>query len=324
MNLPNHQHLTNIELLKNVVVQQGTIREDLSTLKRMLTVALASDEGEGNAVVVTGASGSGKTTLLNRFYTEVIELKHSSASFIMTMPASPTPKDFCIALLRVIGHPYGSDKALIDAKESALKHQIEVQIKTKNIRVLIIDEFQQLTERLGEKTMRSTADMLKNWLSNFPILMIFAGTESITSLLNSNEQISSRATVIKKWSMTIGCKSDYVDYVTFLQGLNDEVGFEKVKLYLPKLALCLFIATGGDLRRIRNAITNALAEAYAQNDKHVLESHFKNTWSGAAHTFASTYKIKGNPWNKSCQDLEQLLNISYDIHDIEFIDDEAA
>lgn len=324
MRLAKHHHQQSIERVKNVIVQQGTILEDLKMLKRMSTIVLASDEGEGNAVVITGASGSGKTTLLNRFYQEVIALKHDSASFMMDMPASPTPKDFCIALLRVIGHPYGSDKALIDAKESALKHQIEVQIKTKNIRVLIIDEFQQLTERLGEKTMRSTADMLKNWLSNFPVLMIFAGTESITSLLNSNEQISSRATVIKKWAMTIGCKSDYVDYVIFLQGLNDAVGFEKIALYSPKFALCLYLATGGDLRRIRNAITHAIAEALAENDEHVLESHFKNTWSDVTQEYASTYKIKGNPWNKSCQDLEQLLNIGYDIYDIEFVDDEAA
>lgn len=317
------KHTQAIDSLKTAIVQQGSIASDLEFLKRELEGVLASDVGEGKGVFIAGPSGSGKTTLLSRFYQDVVKMKNCGATFSMTMPASPTPKDFCIALLRVIGHPYGNEKVLLATKESALKIQIEAQIKSKNIRVLIIDEFQQLTEKLGEKTMRSTADMLKNWISDFPLLMVFAGTNSIEQMLDSNEQMESRSELLSKRQMTLHCKSDYIDYVTFLHGLNEVAGFTKVKLYTPKIALCLFLASGGDLRKIRQAIIKAISEAMASDDKYVTETHFKVTWRSAARTFKDLRRLKGNPFNKRCGELEELLNISYDLNDLAF-EEEAA
>jgi hypothetical protein len=315
-----------IAVLQTLVVEQGTLKDDLNTLKIELHKTLLTNN-TGCAVVISGNAGSGKTTLVKKFKDQAeaqlsSEGKNPDAIYLET-PSSPVGKDLYITMLQALGTPNNNIKQIEGLTERALKREILEIIKNKRLRLLILDEFQHVTEKLGDKKMRLTSDFLKSIINNHSILLVFAGTEDVEKLLD-NEQFESRTSVICKKTVEIGSREAYVKYISYLKTLqhflmDDELVLESENeaFCSPKFALPIFYESRGDLRIIRDIIHTALAYADSKGSTSLRRSHFVDSWKQRFRVKPpKTAPFTGNTWKKDIDQLKNALGIEYDIQNL--------
>ncbi|WP_088328534.1 TniB family NTP-binding protein [Lacimicrobium sp. SS2-24] len=302
-------------LLESLTVSQGSLEKDLDTLKLELDKILASST-KGRGVVISGESGSGKTTLLKKFIEQIRnEVSESKAFEIVYMetPSNPVGKDLFETMLEAAGSPFDSIEKLSRLKERQQQREIETLIKNRNIRVWVLDEFQQATEKWGDKKIRQTADFLKLILNNFPILLIFAGTDKVRRLLE-NEQFDSRATPIEKRPVTISNISAWTEYLDYLATLQEYAKIEGIKWDDPKIALSIFYDSRGDLRKITDILQTALLLAHRSGDSKLFKKHFIEAWKPRyRHSENEEVYFKSNTFEQPLEKLMDALRINYDV-----------
>lgn len=298
--------------LSSIVIQQGSIEEDLDTLRLKLVDVLCS-ENEGAAVVVSGDSGSGKTTLLCKFaersiqYLEENMVEGEIVNF--RTPTAPVGKGLYTDLLMSLGAMYTLRSDIESKTEIAQKHQIKELIKNKNIKVLIFDEFQHVTEKMRDSKMRQTADFLKTLITEFQILLVFAGTHKVEAILN-NEQFASRAELIEKKLMCIKSKKGFHEFQDYLASLQKHSNFGGLGIENAEYALPIYYQSRGDLRRIKSILTKALLYADMKKSKTLSRRHFVESCGYVAPEVDRKY-FKGNPWKQSTDVLIEALKLRH-------------
>lgn len=309
--------------LKNLVVEQGSLTKDLDMLQLELRKTLLSDSS-GYAVVISGDAGTGKTTLVQKFKQKTEEYLSSESQnaevVYLETPENPVGKDLYVALLSVLGTPANDIAEIRRLTEFEQKREIMAIIKNKNIRVLILDEFQHATEKLGDKKMRITSDFLKSVINKLPVLLVFAGTSEVTRLLD-NEQFESRASLLTKKPITINSKKAYNRYADYLFSIDEHLQLKSLTsdnsindLDSPLIALPIYYESRGDLRVINDIIVTALTFADMKGSKSLRRSHFVDSWKARYRPKeGSKVTFKGNPWDKSVEQLTKALDIQYDV-----------
>lgn len=307
--------LEKLTVLENNVVSQGSIKHDLNILDRELTKVLYSKSGRG--VVISGESGSGKTTLLNKFLEKTKERFVSegiiSEPVCFDTPANTKGKAFYYNFLTTIGTPSLNSQQIASLAEYKQVNEIKTMIVTKNIRVVVMDEFHHVTERMGDMRVKEIADELKLILNNYPILLIFAGTNKVEDLLN-NEQFMSRATLISKKYMTIDKRKDFDEFREYLNSLQHYASIDGVNFNDPDIALPIFYETRGDLRQITDILNDVITEAVMKEQTEIFKTDFKSSWKQRFKPEANKrVAFTGNPFNKTIDQLKNALNINYDV-----------
>jgi Cdc6-like AAA superfamily ATPase len=302
--------------LEELVVEQGTLVDDLTLLSRELCKTRLSKK-KGYVIVVSGDAGSGKTTLVKKFREKATELiaqaNVNEGVVYMKMPSNPVGKGLYVKILQAIGTPSVSFSALNNLKEPEQIEQIRKLIENKKVRVLILDEFQHATEKMGERKMRTTADFLKEMIDDFPVLFVFAGTEKVQALLK-NDQFSSRSSIIRKELISIRNKTRYKDYLKYLKTLQHHLNLPGDALDSPTIALPIYFDARGDLRVITDIIQTALMVAEEKDSKTLRRSHFKEAWKERYKPKeGENIVINGNPWKAKLELLMQALDINYEV-----------
>jgi DNA polymerase III delta prime subunit len=306
-----------LTLLEELVVEQGSLIKDLATLQLELRKTLYS-KNTGYAVIIKGDAGTGKTTLVKKFKENaeqhLVDMKETADIVYLETPANPVGKDLYVALLEALGTPCKSMKKIESLTEREQKREIIEIIKNRNIRVLILDEFQHATEKLGDKKMRITSDFLKAIINTFPILLIFAGTEKVRRLLD-NEQFESRTSIINKQAININCKKQYVEYANYLLTIQSHLELKDIELNTHNYALPIFYESRGDLRVITDIIQTALMEADTKESSSLRRRHFVDSWKPRFRPqTGAKVPFRGNPWRKYTEQLMNALDINYDIN----------
>jgi GTPase SAR1 family protein len=303
--------------LEALVVSQGSITQDLKLLEIELIKTLSS-ANKGYGVVISGDSGSGKTTLLDKFVAQTkayIAENNLDVSIVeMETPSNPVGKDLFEAMIEAAGSP-GSD-AVNTLKERKQQLEIMKLIQSKNIRIWIFDEFQQATEKWGEKKVRQTADFLKSMTNSLPILLVFAGTEKVKKLLD-NEQFNSRSSLIEKEKMHVDNLKNYNLYLDYLSTLQAHLGIGGIDWSLPEIALPIFYDSRGDLRRISDILQTTLSYSDSVGAKKLTKKCFSAAWKQRYFaTLNVSLPFKGNTFGQPIQKLTDALDINYEIKDV--------
>jgi GTPase SAR1 family protein len=305
--------------LETLVVSQGSITQDLKLLEVELIKTLSSLK-KGYGVVISGDSGSGKTTLLNKFIEqtkEYIAENNLDVSIVyMETPSNPVGKDLFEAMIEAAGSP-GSDTGAVN-KLKERKQQLEIMklIQSKNIRIWIFDEFQQATEKWGDKKVRQTADFLKSLTNSLPILLVFAGTEKVKKLLD-NEQFNSRSSLIEKEKMHVDNLKNYNLYLDYLSTLQAHMGIGGIDWSSPEIALPIFYDSRGDMRRISDILQTTLSYSDSVGAKKLTKKCFSAAWKQRYFaTLNVSLPFKGNTFGQPIQKLTDALDINYEIKDV--------
>lgn len=303
--------------MDDVVVSQGSLIKDLDMLDTELRKVLNSKK-KGCGVVISGEAGSGKTTLLRKFVEmaeELLsELCQSPASIVdMETPDKPIGKDLFEAMLDAAGTPYDDLTALSKLKESHQKREIKRLIESKNIRVWIFDEFQHAVKTWGDKTAEASANFLKLIINNFPVLIIFAGTDEVKSVATKG-QYDSRAKFIEKQRMHIDSATAYQRYLDYLATLQTHNEIDGIAWDSPEIALPVFYESRGDLRKITDTFQTALVHADKNNARKLAKKHFEESWTSRYQPQqGEDVLFKTNTFKQPLEKLLNALKIDYDI-----------
>jgi Cdc6-like AAA superfamily ATPase len=305
--------------LRAKVVSYGNVKDDMEKLLFSANVALANKVEKGAMVV--GESGSGKTTMLKRFK-ERLEKQHEEAGnplsvTIINCPSALRGNDLYVTILGGLGDPNPEKGTLAQVKK-----RIDKQIKNNNIRVLVIDEFQQMLEQLKAKRVYQLTDYLKELMDKHKLYMVFAGLDKVLETTQINGQFKSRVDLaINKKLMSVQTFESFKELRTFLNGiqnLNDIPGtpFSDVTFVYRMQA-----STGGDLRKIAGLINSAVENANLNNATKLCSKDFTQAFNMTLGTLDNSFKldkgkifeVSSNPWNMNQDSLRGKFGVTYSI-----------
>jgi hypothetical protein len=254
---------------------------------------------------------------------EACTAKAPCARFI-DAPSNMNPLDLLRNILVGLGEPgvpSGTDKEM--------QYRINTQIRNGNVKALVFDEFQQVIEKVGNKSARQIADFLKNLMDKHGLFMIFCGTERTKEILDHNDQFASRCTrVINKRHFSLANKTGYALFRGFLLTMQARHGISGMRLTDAENTLAIYAATNGDLRKISWLLLKACKHAYSTNSPALSKDDFIATYVTPTNTKLKTTKYKKgnvttvkvdkniqitNPFKSSLVSLKIALGVKYEV-----------
>lgn len=297
-----------IKELPHRTVSTGTLVEDITNILNDAEDTIITQNGA--CAVICGESGTGKTVLLEKVVERFNEMYHSSDTphkgVYVRSPSNMKPLDLLRKILSAFGEP-----GRIRGTEDEMRHRISQQIKNKNIKLIVFDEFQQVVEKLGEKSVRQQADYLKELLDDYDIFMVFAGTPRVTEILDANEQFKSRCNrVIHKSLMSVSTPESYsilASYLTTLQSVHKIAGTD---LSHASIVLPIQHATNGDLRGITRTLVKACQHARRTNRDKLIKDDFQASWVPSS---SAGKKQVVNPFRRQLSVLKKDMGVDYEL-----------
>lgn len=141
-------------------------------------------------LLVVGRSGNGKSSLLERFYNRhPVQITESGSPIIpilhIEMPETPDETEFWSIILwaLAISHREKDPAAL-------KKRQVKSTMQYANVRLLVIDEFNNLAN--AGKLAGALLAGIKGLNNDLKISVVAAGTQAAINVLNSDPQMKSR------------------------------------------------------------------------------------------------------------------------------------
>lgn len=289
-------------------VSTGTLKDDLQNILNDAEDTILTQTGA--CAVICGESGTGKTVLLKKVIERFNAAYQSSVTpckaIYVRSPSNMKPLDLLRKILSAFGEP-----GEISGTEDEMRRRISKQIASRNIKMMVFDEFQQVVEKLGEKSVRQHADYLKELLDQHNLFMVFAGTPRVTEILKANEQFGSRCTrVVHKSLMSVSTREDYAVLASYLKTLQSVHGIAGTDLSQDAITLPIQHATGGDLRRITRTLVKACQHARRQNRSSLTKGDFQASWVKPSDI---DQKKVANPFRRQLSVLKKDLGVNYEI-----------
>lgn len=300
--------LTVIKELPHRTVSTGTLIEDITNILNDAEDTIITQWGA--CAVICGESGTGKTVLLEkiveRFNATYQSSEVPSKGVYVRSPSNMKPLDLLRKILSAFGEP-----GRIRGTEDEMRHRISQQITNKNIKLIVFDEFQQVVEKLGEKSVRQQADYLKELLDDYDVFMVFAGTPRVTEILDANEQFKSRCNrVIHKSLMSVSTPESYsilASYLTTLQSVHKIAGTD---LSHASIVLPIQHATNGNLRGITRTLVKACQHARRANRDKLIKDDFQASWVPSP---SAGKKQVVNPFRRQLSVLKKDMGVNYEL-----------
>lgn len=297
-----------IKELPFIMVGVDHLEEEIELLLKDADNAVLTHTG--SCAVISGDSGAGKTMLLKKMvdrFNNVYKGENEccNAVFIRT-PSDMNPLDLLREILSCFGEP-----GEIKGTAYEMRRRIITQIENKNIKMIVFDEFQQVVEKFGEKSVRQYADYLKELMDKHGIFMLFAGTPRVEQILDANEQFASRCTrVVRKSLMSVNTPDAYSTFASYLTTLQDVHGIQGVDLSNESIVLPMQATTKGDLRVITRMLINACQQAKSKGRSKLTRDDFQQSWVSPR---MSGRKEVVNPFRRQLSVLRKDLGVNYEI-----------
>jgi Cdc6-like AAA superfamily ATPase len=190
MPIISEDQLAKIANIESIYVPYPNIQIAKNKLREVLK--LNGFLAEPECVLLTGNSGSGKTSFIKQFvshypviYDDEVDIR---TVIYVEIPSQASIKDLCIVILKAFDDPVDNSKLT----KLVLSEKVINFAKLAKTKLLILDEFQHLTE----KSTLTKVDNLANWIKNFinvtkiPVLIV--GMPESEYVLSENTQLSRR------------------------------------------------------------------------------------------------------------------------------------
>jgi type II secretory pathway predicted ATPase ExeA len=245
--------------------------------------------GKASGLFIAGSSGSGKSKLAERMvslYPPVEEAERTQMKVIyFSMPAMPSLKEVCKALLDKLGQRYSTR-----ADQGDLTRQLKAILKQIGTVVLIIDEAQHLIERRKYgKDIAAVADWIKQLINDNNISIVLTGMSSIEKLNIHNAQLRRRFKYIELSDFNLNTKADTAIYAGIVAKLIAESGFEGDTTCLRQRSSLemLHYASNGRIAYIAKILAYALKIATVNNSVELTIEHLSQAYTDEIFTKAT-------------------------------------
>ena len=232
-------------IIENILVKHPTLIHAHNKLKECYEVAGYSNQPMNLAIV--GRERSGKSTIIETFvskYPRVRELSGMKVPILsFELPAKPTVISLVECMLEKIGDP-----AYTTGTKGNKIARIKKLIKSAQVRMIVIDEFQHLIDKGTLKIAYEAADWLKGIVNECNVSLVVSGLPNAISVFNRNKQFRGRFNApielpIYDWRNA----DDRQEFASILRSFHTELSkhYECPKFNSQEVAFMFYIATGG-------------------------------------------------------------------------------
>jgi len=292
---------------KRLFIDHREVRFIVADAWRMLQHTIDAQTHDG--MFILGPSGAGKTQLAEAIQENVVRTygrtdpeQEIVPALLLEVPDPCSPRLFCIAILRALGDPdpelRPTDKK--EAKEmNTLAKQTATMLKRCGVRVVIIDNVQDIPAKRAERGVEQVAVRIRQLIEDSTCLWMLLGTDAARRVVDNESQLIKRlpyrASVHYFEIGTDASKSMFlklllrIDEWLPLMNTNDEL--------LRKLAGRIYLATEGVLDRIRKLLDCACDVALDDRREYIVEHDLEEGFSRlygfqVANPFSKDFTIR--------------------------------
>lgn len=210
-----------------------------------------------SGLIIEGPTGLGKTTTCIKEQTAINQRYEAEGLpppvYLVLSPTQPSTKDYYSEILASLG-----DLSPYVGTLQQLRERLYAQLKSKQVKMLIFDEFQQLVEKRSPKVVRQTLDDIKLIADKFKIACVFVGTSGVKEIASNNEQAASRyANTITLSYMRFDSSKRQAITRKFIVSFFKAHGLKGLNMDEYENTLRMYAATNGDLRLFVHLLDDA-------------------------------------------------------------------
>lgn len=158
-------------------------------------IPYCSDMKSSFAMLIVGEGGSGKTKFTKQFAAYVNaafgrqdpEKTVMPALVLEKLPSPCTPNEICWAILRALGDPNPKKR-----KRDTLKEQVAKLLKECEVRVVMLDNIQDVPTARGEKGIEQVGTVFRDLIDLTNLLWMFLGTNKAYEVIDADKQLIKR------------------------------------------------------------------------------------------------------------------------------------
>ncbi|OOV88789.1 TniB family NTP-binding protein [Oceanospirillum linum] len=243
----------NIRQFKDSFCLYYSIKKLLSDLE---TVFESSEiGGEPLSMLITGDTGSGKSSTINHFIKSKISPQTGRAPILSTrVPSRATAEETTKQMLIDLG-VFGSSVSSRKSSDQNLTNRLISAVKDSGIKLIIINEFQELVEFKKPKDQQVISNRLKVISESTEVPLIFVGMPWSDEIRQDPQ-----------WSSRLATRSHNIEYFSIIKKPRQFRDFMKaLKSHIPiqrsddmdnmEEDLRIFAATCGEQRQIKALMT---------------------------------------------------------------------
>ena len=251
--------------IQDIMVSYGQVEMVENALRQRMLMGVGRQSAR--LALLLAESGCGKTTAIRSFMAAVaLDASYAGvprAVLCVSLPVPCTIKSMTSRLLEGLGDPLAHQTSTVDRNSS----RIILQLRNQGVRMIVIDEFQHLSEQA--KTPHSElTDWLKALLDQAGVPVCCVGLPSAQSVIMSNTQLARRTSrVITMSPFAFDTKEEQVEFRAFLHVYEQALPFaEPSHLSSADLSACMYDASGGLPGRIVQIVAEAAMISMARAD----------------------------------------------------------
>ncbi|MCM3410215.1 TniB family NTP-binding protein [Metabacillus litoralis] len=260
------------EHVKSIIVEHPRYSYILEKVKEMHFYSKGSVQAD--SLFLSGRTGVGKTTLLEGYRDSFDRYIKDGYTIVPVLynkvPVGATPKSVASSLLRSLGDP-AYDKGTENSQTARLLHFI----KTCQVEMIIIDEFQHLIDRETKHVLNKASDWVKSFCDDAGVPIILCGMPESKKIFAHNDQLDRRFTEkIEMIGFKYSTKEEQIEFRTFLKSIDEQLPFcNSSYLASKKMSDKIFYATNGVPYYVNKILLEATTLAAKSGDDSIDENH---------------------------------------------------
>ncbi|MCQ1059570.1 TniB family NTP-binding protein [Photobacterium sp. ZSDE20] len=253
--------------------------------------------GDQQCMLLTGDTGCGKSFLIHE-YCRRVNLKTALDTLLILssrIPSKPTLDSTIIELLKDIGHSFATYRKG-KSGDQALTESLIKCLKSTEVELIIINEFQELVEFKSGKALSEIATRLKYISEEAAVPIVLVGMPWSVKIAKE-PQWASRLLIRRRLSYFTLSKEPE-EFIRFIKGLAIRMPFdEPPKLDDKHTILSLFATSKGQIRTLKHFMNEAVKIALEQNFPTLSNQQL-------AKTYHLMFPDLPNPFHQSIEQIE--------------------
>ncbi|NNM40377.1 AAA family ATPase [Vibrio plantisponsor] len=303
------RQLNQLSEFRECFVEYPQITEIYTIFDRLMFNSTAG--GEQESLLLTGDTGAGKSALIHNYWKKftIKKGRWSEMPVLNTRIPSKIKEQNTLERFLLDLDDIKSSRTRRSYKEGSLTAGVIRTLTDKNVKLIIVNEIQELIEFKDAEERQTIANTFKMISEEAKVSFVLVGMP-YSSLLAEEPQWSSRLSwrrhlnyfhLFKNSEQSkalIPDQSGKLHFAKFVAGLAGRMGFdERPNLTCDEILLPLFAVCRGECRSLKHflsdALVNALSESKDTLDKEILEA-----------TFSSRYPNEDNPFTCPLNELK--------------------
>lgn len=233
--------------------------QNCSTIIASMHVARRINVRTPRGVLITGLTGSGKSTIAKGYLEDYPRYEGDDRTIIpvlyVELPSQPTAKAIAERMLVAMGDPF-SERGSTEQK----LHRIRRLLVECRVELIMLDEFQHITDRLDDRARDIAGDMLKNMMNETNIPFVFLGGPSCRSYFLVNPQLGRRCSPkIDLAPFGVATSDQRREFQKLMKALDERLPFQGSSALVDvKFARRLWMASFGLVGQLTQLVGAAL------------------------------------------------------------------